>query len=84
VQDDAADGTLGGATDITSDGTLDDTTDIAGEDTLDDTTDIAGNGILEAATDRAGWQGADIKTEGDQDERGMSVPVVRKNSVSLV
>jgi hypothetical protein len=46
--------------------------------------DIAGDGILEAAMDRAGWQGADIKTEGDWDERGMSVPVVRKNSVSLV
>ena len=39
---------------------------------------------LKVAMDRAGWQGADIKTEGDRDERGMSVPVVRKNSVSLV
>ena len=58
--------------------------DITGEDTLDNTTDMAGNGILEAAMNRAGWQGADIKTEEDQDERGMSVPVVRKNSVSLV
>jgi len=58
--------------------------DITGEDTLDNTTDMAGDGILKAAIDRAGWQGADIKTEGDQDERGMSVPVVRKNSVSLV
>ena len=78
------DGTLDGATDIAGDGTLDDTMDIAGKDTLDDTMDIAGNGILKAAVDRAGWQGADIKTERDWDEQGMSVPVVRKNLVSLV
>jgi hypothetical protein len=57
---------------------------MAGHGTLDDTTDMAGDGILEAAVDRASWQGTDIKTEGDQDEQGMSVPVVRKNLVSLV
>ena len=36
--------------------------------TLDGTTVIADDSILEAAMDRAGWQGADIKTEGDQDK----------------
>jgi hypothetical protein len=63
-------GTINGARDGATDGTL------------DNATDIAGNGILKAAMDRAGWRGADIKTEGDWDERGMSV--VRKNLVSLV
>ena len=77
-----SDGTINGARDDAMDGTLDGATDITGDGTLDDTTDIAGDGILEAAMDRAGWQGADIKTEGDWDERGISV--VRKNSVSLV
>ena len=56
--------------------------DIAGNGTLDDATDIAGDGILEAAAERAGWRGADVGTEGDRDEWGMSV--VTKNWVSLV
>jgi hypothetical protein len=70
------------AADIAGDGTLDNATDIIGDGTLDDTTDIAGNGILEVAVERAGWRGADVGTEGDRNEWGMSM--VTKNWVSLV
>jgi hypothetical protein len=56
--------------------------DMAGDATLDDATDMAGDGILEVATDTAGHRGADIKMEGNQDERGRSM--VTKNSVGHV